>query len=420
MKHLSRLILIAILATALITACTKDEDEDTPANIAPVASFTLTPENGSTQTVFNLDATACTDAETPADQLQVRWDANDDGIWESDYSTDKLATLTYDQAGTYTIRLEVLDGGGATASATKEVLVSGNSAPEAPGNPFPADGSLEINPGESLEWACSDPEQDPLSYDLYFGTVLPPPLVESGLTSSNYSPAGMLSSTTYYWKVTAHDDQGNTTEGPTWSFQTAFVCGDVITDPRNGETYPTVQIGDQCWMAKNLNIGERLAGSSDMSDNGTIEKYCYDDEEANCETYGGLYQWEEIVQYSAAEDICPAGWHVPSLEEWQQLEMDLGMTEAEATASTGWQGSNGEGNMLKEGGSSGFNALMSGHRRTTGGFLLGEFGTAFWTATQASTYIATARSLDTDHNQVNHTNYDKKYGHAVRCIKNQY
>ena len=97
--------------------------------------------------------------------------------------------------------------------------------------------------------------------------------------------------------------------------------------------------------------------------------------------------------------------------------MALGMPEDQATASSGWQGTD-EGDQLKSGGNSGFDALMGGNRSTSGAFTLGGLGTAFWSASQASTYNAKARSLDTDHSGINHTNYNKAYGQAVRCVKN--
>jgi uncharacterized protein (TIGR02145 family) len=294
--------------------------------------------------------------------------------------------------------------------------------PVAPSNPGPSDGATDVPVDAGLTWMSSDPDQDPLTFDVYFGNVANPPRVVEGISSMSYDPGAMGSSTVYYWKVVAHDDQGNSTEGPVWQFTTAsmaFSCGDNVTDPRNAMVYPTVQIGDQCWMAKNMNIGERINGSEEMTDNGSIEKYCYDNDEANCTQYGGLYQWDEVLQYAGdnVEGICPDGWHVPALEEWQQLEMALGMPEEQATASSGWQGTD-EGSKLKEGGSSGFNAIMTGNRNTSGNFTTFGLSTAFWTATQASSFMATARTLDESHTEISHTNYDKRYGHAIRCLKN--
>ncbi len=83
----------------------------------------------------------------------------------------------------------------------------------------------------------------------------------------------------------------------------SFTCGDPFTDPRNGQTYTTVQIGDQCWMAENLNIGEMINSGSNMTNNGVIEKYCFSNDPANCETYGGLYQWNEMMEYSTTAGV---------------------------------------------------------------------------------------------------------------------
>jgi hypothetical protein len=63
-----------------------------------------------------------------------------------------------------------------------------------------------------------------------------------------------------------------------------------------GKTYNTVQIGKQCWLKENLDVGTRINGSVNQTDNGTIEKYCYNDDPANCTTYGGLYTWNESMQ----------------------------------------------------------------------------------------------------------------------------
>ncbi|MCK4980234.1 MAG: hypothetical protein KAS62_07550, partial [Candidatus Delongbacteria bacterium] len=107
------------------------------------------------------------------------------------------------------------------------------------------------------------------------------------------------------------------------SLDTIWTCGDTLFDPRNGQNYSTVQIGDQCWMAENLNIGTRIDGVDDPADNCIIEKYCYDNDNANCNTCGGLYSWDEMMQYDTTEGIqgiCPPGWHIPTDDEWKILE----------------------------------------------------------------------------------------------------
>ncbi|NQT78248.1 MAG: hypothetical protein HQ565_11070 [Bacteroidetes bacterium] len=423
-KKIWIIMVVLAIPAFLFTSCKKDDEgDDTPANTAPTASFTLTPETGNIQTAFLLDASASSDAETPANELLIRWDGNDDGSWDTDYSTIKTATVTYDTEGTYTIRLEVKDSGGLTGTTTQQVTVSGggNLPPDPPADPDPADDATDVLTNISLQWTGSDPEQDPLSFDIYFGTSAAPPLVGQGSSQNSYDPGIMEYETKYYWKITAHDDHGNTTDGPLWSFTTgsaAFSCGDDITDPRDGKIYGTVQIGTQCWMAQNIDIGTRINGVQNMSDDGSIEKYCYNDLESNCEEFGALYQWGEMMQYATEETqgICPAGWHLPAREEWEALEMALGMPEEQATATSGWQGTN-EGTMLKAGGSSGFNALMSGWRTNGGSFAFGDFSATFWAATSSSTFNAWGRTLDSGNTQIRHVEGNKELGNAVRCLK---
>jgi uncharacterized protein (TIGR02145 family) len=87
--------------------------------------------------------------------------------------------------------------------------------------------------------------------------------------------------------------------------------------------YGIVTIGDQIWLAENLNTGIRISSLNDPSDNDIIEKYCYDDDERNCDTYGGLYTWDEMMDYHPSDSgaigitqgICPDGWHIPTYLE---------------------------------------------------------------------------------------------------------
>ncbi|MDG1840833.1 MAG: FISUMP domain-containing protein [Crocinitomicaceae bacterium] len=139
-----------------------------------------------------------------------------------------------------------------------------------------------------------------------------------------------------------------------------FNCGDMLIDTRDGNTYQTILVGSQCWMAENLNLGNMIAHNTHQTNNGQYEKYCIGDSLSNCDTYGGLYQWNETMQYSSSssQGICPSGWHVPSYSEWKNLEMELGMTQAQADLD-GFRGTD-QATQLVLGGTSGFNVLYAG------------------------------------------------------------
>ena len=204
----------------------------------------------------------------------------------------------------------------------------------------------------------------------------------------------------------------------------AFQCGDVLVDARDGQEYPTVLIGDQCWMARNLNIGEMVPGTQNQGDAGLIEKYCYGNDPENCETYGGLYQWNQVMDYSTEEGtqgICPPGWHVPSDDEYKTLELALGMSEAHVNL-TGFRGA-GVGTAMMADGDSGFEALFGGARNSSGGwqFIEGsptyEFG-YFYTSTEAvNTNNAFRRCLRSDSSGVGRYNsWNKRFGLSLRCV----
>jgi uncharacterized protein (TIGR02145 family) len=209
----------------------------------------------------------------------------------------------------------------------------------------------------------------------------------------------------------------------------SFNCGDVFVDSRDGQSYETVQIGDQCWMAENLNIGSQIDGSEEMTDNGTIEKYCFNNDPANCETYGGLYQWDEIMNYTTTEGvqgICPEGWHLPTDADWCILEQVVDSTIT--CNSTGNRGVDG-GGKLKETGtlhwecdntgatnSSGFTALPGGWR-SFGNFVNMNWEGSWWSSSEYDNTNAWHRGLFCDNAQVVRHNDQKIFGRSVRCLR---
>ena len=191
-----------------------------------------------------------------------------------------------------------------------------------------------------------------------------------------------------------------------------------VTDARDGKQYKTVTIGGQTWMAENLNVGTRIDGTTDASHNATIEKYCYNDSESNCDTEGGLYSWDEMMAYSTtdgAQGICPDGWHIPTDAEWYTLEnyVDSTINDPNATGSRGTDG----GSKLRFGGITGFEALLAGYRVGGDGSFSNRGSWTFFWGGEKDSSNGWRREIGS-----NATIYrealPKTYGSSVRCIKN--
>ncbi|PKP29820.1 MAG: hypothetical protein CVT99_15855 [Bacteroidetes bacterium HGW-Bacteroidetes-16] len=222
-----------------------------------------------------------------------------------------------------------------------------------------------------------------------------------------------------------------------------------VTD-YDGNTYKTVKIGNQWWMAENLKTTHMANGTKIPLVKNNTEwtnlsytdiAYCYyENSLTNATFYGLLYSWAAAMNGESTSDenpsgiqgICPCEWHLPSDTEWMELEMYLGMSFDEAYG-MGWRGTD-EGSKLKttsgwyDGGDgnniSGFSALPGGQR------VMGTFNglsqiTLFWTSTEYFhfTYLAFNRTLSYKGTQVgwfmasHFYGYPKNYGFSVRCVK---
>ncbi len=205
--------------------------------------------------------------------------------------------------------------------------------------------------------------------------------------------------------------------GNIWGSTTSkFICGTSQISDIDGNKYNTIKIGDQCWMTHNLNTGTRINGVNNQTDNSTIEKYCYNNNEDSCSHYGGLYQWDEMMQYSSKgkQGICPDGWHIPTDVEWCTLEKEVDLTMDCATI--GWRGIDA-GTSLKQDGSSGFTSLLSGYRNNSGSN--DNIGTMayYWTSTLGASG-AWSRSLSGSNNTSARIGENSTFGFSVRCLKN--
>jgi len=229
----------------------------------------------------------------------------------------------------------------------------------------------------------------------------------------------LLAQLSYSQSMTVHKtDQTTATfqlsqiDSITFTVPGIFTCGDTVN--YSGGTYHTVQIGTQCWLKENLNVGTVIQGTDTAKNNGTIEKYCYQNETANCSTYGGLYLWDEAMQYdttSGTRGICPSGWHMPTFAECETLKTAVG-NNGNALKAVGQGTGAGAGTNT-----SGFSALLAGARVYNGTFTsLGLYG-FFRSSMQYNASEASYISLNGGDNIILFTHNSKLLGQSVRCIK---
>ncbi|WP_234971855.1 fibrobacter succinogenes major paralogous domain-containing protein [Fibrobacter sp. UWP2] len=189
-----------------------------------------------------------------------------------------------------------------------------------------------------------------------------------------------------------------------------------IKDDRDGQTYKTVKIGDQVWMAENLNFK-------------TDSSFCYKNTAEYCEKYGRLYRWAAAVGKSESEcgygytcslpsgniqGVCPNGWHLPSKAEWETLFNAVGGQSTAGKVLKSTSGWNSGGNGMD---AFGFSALPAGIRNSIGGFS-SEGGSAdFWSSTEGDSYYAYGMYLYYLNDIAYLDYYDKDVGFSVRCIQ---
>lgn len=210
----------------------------------------------------------------------------------------------------------------------------------------------------------------------------------------------------------------------------------------DGNIYKTVKIGNQWWMAENLKVKRyrdstlvRLIEVDSVWSGDTIGGYCPFGNDTsgniNHQVYGYLYNWYALNNSSG---IAPAGWHVPTDEEWKALERELGMNASEADNS-GWRGTD-EGDKLKIEAPQGWTQYADVWGTNGSGFTAracacrlfdgrqaddGLFKTGFWWS--ATTYASTNneswyRYLDYKKAAVFRSTCSKNYGFSIRCVKN--
>jgi uncharacterized protein (TIGR02145 family) len=191
-----------------------------------------------------------------------------------------------------------------------------------------------------------------------------------------------------------------------------------VTD-KDGNTYKTIKISKQEWMAENLKVehyrnGDEIPQVQDKEewDNLTTGAWCYyDNKSENGTTYGKLYNWYAI---NDPRGFAPDGWHIPTDEEWTTLTDFLGGLDVAGTkmkTSFGWDEDFGGNN------NSGFSALPGGYRMHEGYFSNKGINAIFWTSTEYNSEQSWFRNVIGSIPDVYRPHYGKDFGLSVRCVK---
>ena len=208
-----------------------------------------------------------------------------------------------------------------------------------------------------------------------------------------------------------------------------------MTDSRDGKTYKTVKIGNQTWMAENLNYADSVTTTSLID-----ESWCYNDVAANCDVGGRLYSWFAAIDLKKTgcgngpnclttlpvQGICPEGWHLPDSTELNTLFVAVGgaSTAGKMLKSQGGWNNDYDGSIVKGIDAYGFSALPVGHRYNNGFFSDEGRNARFWTASEDSSardlsfrtgayYVTLLTSIE----KAFFDSYVKSKGHSVRCLK---
>ena len=299
---------------------------------------------------------------------------------------------------------------------TAYVCVDGDWVPE------------EENSSSSIASSSSSPRNDSLSSSVITSSSSEAPQSSSSEAPQSSSSETMQSSSSEAMQSSSSEaTQSSSSEAPqssssadvnssssenelSSSSEMGIIYG-TMTDSRDGNTYKTVKIGEQVWMAENLNYADSVKTPSLKG-----QSSCYDGAAANCEKYGRLYTWA-----AAIDSVCPSGWHLPSRDEWKTLITAVGGDSTAGTAlksTSGWTSLNGvSGNGTD---AFGFSALPAGYRDRHGRYYSERSYAKFWTSTEDAedgSYNAYDMSIFVETYASLNVSSSKPYGYSVRCLK---
>jgi len=247
-------------------------------------------------------------------------------------------------------------------------------------------------------------------------------LVVGNTVSANRTFEGMIDDVRLYNRIISDDE---ITQLYTLGVgSTIKICEEASVQDADSNTYNTLAIGSQCWLDRNMNVGTRISVATAQTNNSTLEKWCYSNSDANCTTNnpnkpdGGLYQWNEAMQYSTtpgARGICPVGFHIPTDQELHTLEKFLLDGGATCSATRVGYGCAPSGTKLKPGGRSLFEWNLAGYG--VSGFFYNRASYGYLWSSSESGGSAWVRIVLSGDAQVFRNAGGKTVGCSVRCLQ---
>ena len=207
-----------------------------------------------------------------------------------------------------------------------------------------------------------------------------------------------------------------------------------LTDSRDGQTYKTVTIGEQTWMAENLNYAYTGVPYKVYDCTSDSISWCYDNDPANCTKYGRLYTWaaamDSVGTWSIngkgcgwgktcsptypVRGVCPEDWHLPDSTEWERLFAEVGGKKTggrELKSTFGWFNSHNGTDAYA------FSALPIGYRYNTGFYGNKDDNALFWSSNMRNSYYAYDMILSSMTNDTYLNSFYKNHALSVRCVK---